>query len=124
MAAKFSGPGFVRRGATTLLKATSIDFSFESGNTDVDTLLEERAGHSAGPKKVTINIDEAIPTAGLEVDWVAVSASADEVDLDFVIAGRTYQCRGDVRDAKIGTGVGKPNTIAFNFHGKLLNPAA
>lgn len=123
MAGPYSGPGFVRVRGVPVLRSNNIKFTLDTGNEDVDELLEGRAGHNNGPRKVTVTVAGGIPQSGMEVRWDQVAAVGDEVAVDFVIAGQVRQCRGDIRNVEIdSTTTG--NTYNWTFHGKWLNPTA
>lgn len=117
----YSGPGFVSSGPVPLLQAESIDFKHNPDNKPVKTLLLGRAGHSPGAAEVTATVSNAVPAGGPEVDWVAVSAAQAEIPLSFTIAGKTYNCIGDVQNAGYATGVDSANKISFEFAGRLVN---
>jgi hypothetical protein len=120
MSGPYSGPGFIRIRGVTVLKVEKIDFSLDTGNTDVDLMLEGRDGHNRGPLKVMADVDGAIPQSGLHIDWYALAAEGQEVPLDFVLAGKERQCVGDVRNVKLNSAVGR-NSWSFQFHGRPLN---
>lgn len=121
MSGPYSGPGFVRFRGVTVLKVAKITFKIESGNTDVDLMLEGRDGHNRGPVKVMVGLEGAIPQGGMHIDWAAVAASGLEFPLDFVVAGEERQCAGDVRDAEITSGVAG-NGWTMSYHARWLNP--
>lgn len=119
--ARYSAPGFITYRGRPALEATSITFDADTGNKDVITILKGRAGHTAGPLMVTINVDNALPADGPEVDWFALAAAQDEVELGFKIAGNTFRFRGDVRTVKIDTKAeGTPNALSFTYHATYL----
>ncbi len=115
--ALYSGPGFIRYNGRNILQSKKIDFDFDSQNNDVNTSLLGRAGHSVGPKKVTVSIESAVPLAGLEVDWIGICDAQGEITIDFVLARKTYTCTGDLRKAGLGTSVGEANSSSLEFHG-------
>lgn len=117
--AQYSPPGYVLFQGRPVLQASTISMDIQTDNKDVNTLLLDRAGHSAGPIKVVISVNNAIPQAGPEFDWVAVSLAQVEVPLGFVIAGKTYNCEGDIRSVKIDTSTDKANELSFEFHGRI-----
>ena len=97
MAIVYSRPGYISIAGRVLLQVMKIDVKFDSGNKDVDTLLLQRAGHSLGPQKVSVDVSSAVPAAGIE---------------------------GDIRTAGFSTDVGNPNGTDFNVSGKLINTAS
>ena len=70
---RYSGPAFVLYNGRPVLQASSIDFSVETDNKDVNTMLLGRAGHSAGAKSVKLSVSSAVPADGPEVDWVGIA---------------------------------------------------
>lgn len=119
--ATYSAPGFVLYAGIPVLQASQVSFNFTTDNKDVNTLLLGRAGHSAGPRKVQISVTSAVPAAGMEQAWFAIANAQSEVSLAFKMAGKTYNCRGDIREVKADTSVDKANDVSFEFHGILVN---
>jgi hypothetical protein len=117
----YSAPGFVDYAGVPALQPNSVDFSIETDNKDVHTLLLGRAGHSAGSKSVKASVNSAIPQAGMEIDWVGIGNAQAEISLGFHLAGKVYNCRGDVRSVKLGTSVDKANEVSFEFSGRIVN---
>ena len=119
--AVYSGPGFVLWRGRPVLQANTVSMDVQTDNKDVNTLLLGRAGHSAGSKKIQISVGSAIPASGLEFDWVAIANAQLEVALSFRLAGKTYNCTGDIRGVKLDTSTEKANEVSFEFHGKIVN---
>lgn len=124
MAIAYSRPGYISVGGRVLLQAMKIDVKFDSGNKDVDTLLLGRAGHSAGPQKVSVDVSSAVPAAGIEGDIIQRLVQAGTQSFAMTFAGTTYNIEGDIRTAGFMTDVGSPNGTDFNVSGKLLNTAS
>jgi hypothetical protein len=119
--AQYSGPGFVLFRGVPVLQASTVNFQVMTDNKDVNTLLLGRAGHSKGAKKVQIQVENAVPQAGYEIDWPAIAAAQAEVPLTFRIANKTYNCTGDVRDVDIKSSVDASNSLGFTFHGRVVS---
>lgn len=119
--AVYSNPGFIDYSGVPALQPSSVDFNIETDNKDVNTLLLGRAGHSAGAKSVKASVDSAIPQAGMEIDWVGIANAQAEVNLGFHLAGKVYNCKGDVRSVKLSTSVDKANAVSFEFNGRIVN---
>lgn len=115
--ALYSGPGFVLYEGTPVLQSSMVTMDVQTDNKDVNTQLLGRAGMSPGPKKVQVNVNSAIPAAGLEFDWVAIANAQVEINLAFKLAGTTYNMQGDVRNVKLDSSVDKANEVSFEFHG-------
>jgi hypothetical protein len=104
-----------------VLEASHAEIKFETNNKDVDTMRKGRAGHSRGAQKCTITVKNAIPQAGAEIDWAGIARAQLEVELGFRIAGKTYECVGDVRDVTVTSGTEQPNDLSFTYHGKVTS---
>lgn len=118
--ALYSGPGFVSYNGRPVLQSDSVELDAKSGNTRVKTLLLGDAGHSAGAEGVSITVSGGIPATGVEVDWVGLSLSHVEIPLAFHLAGKVYNCVGDVTDAKLTSGVDKANMVSMTFNGRVV----
>lgn len=117
----YSAPGFVLYQGVPVLQASSVNFQVITDNKDVNTLILGRAGHSKGSKKVQIQVENAIPQAGYEINWPGIAAAQQEIPLTFRIANKTYNCVGDVRDVDIKSSVDSPNSLGFTFHGRIVS---
>jgi len=91
---KYSGSGEIYWNGRLLAEAHSLDYTLDSQNKEVNTFGKGLAGFSAGPEKVTINIETAIPKAGYEVDFFDVCHRKQEVRIVVNDAGkrRTFAC--------------------------------
>lgn len=118
--ALYSGPGFITYNGRPVLQSDSVELDVKSGNSRVKTLLLGDAGHSAGAEGVSITVSGGVPAAGVEVDWLGLSLSHVEVPLAFHCAGRVYNCVGDISDAKLSSGVDKPNMVSMTFNGRVV----
>jgi hypothetical protein len=116
----YSGPGAVIYNSRTVLQSQSVGFQVQTDNKDVMTLAGGRVGHSRGAKKVQVSVDNAIPELGFEIDWVGIANAQLEINLSFRIATKTYNCRGDIRDAEWRTDVDATNKLSFTFHGIIV----
>lgn len=117
----YSGPGYVVYRGRPVLQSGSVSFQVATNNKDVDTLLLGRAGHSRGARKIQVQVENAIPLAGYEIDWAALANAQAEVALTFRIAGKSYNCVGDVRDVDIRTNVDNANSMSFTYHGRIVS---
>lgn len=117
----YSGPGYIIYNGRPVLQASTVNFQVMTDNKEVNTLLLGRAGHSKGPKKVQIQVENAVPQGGVEVDWAAIANAQAEIPLTFVLAGKTYNCSGDVRDVDMKTSTESPNSLGFTFHGRIVS---
>jgi hypothetical protein len=117
----YSGPATVLYRSRPVLQATTSRFRIETGNNDVTTMALGRAGHSKGPKKVVMEVENAIPQGGFEIDWIGLANAQEEVPLGFKIAGKTYECVGDIRGADVQSGTDGANRVSWEFHGRIVS---
>lgn len=117
----YSGPGFITYQGRPALQSDTVDMDIKSGNSRVKTLLLGDAGHSAGAEGITVSVSGGIPQAGLEIDWPGLALSHVEIPLGFHLAGKVYNCVGDVTDAKLTSGVDKANAVSMTFTGRVVN---
>ncbi len=118
--ATYSGPGFIIVRGVPVLQSDSVEMDLKSGNSRVKTLLLGDAGHSAGAAGISITVSNGIPQAGLEIDWPALCLAQAEVAIGFRLAGKTYNCVGDVTDCKLSSGVDKANVASMTFNGRVV----
>ena len=90
MAIVYSRPGYISIAGRVLLQVMKIDVKFDSGNKDVDTLLLQRAGHSLGPQKVSVDVSSAVPAAGIEGDIIQRLIGAGTQSFAMTFAGTIY----------------------------------
>lgn len=119
--AAYSGPGTVLYRGRPVLQASSAEFDVQTDNKDVVTLRLGRAGHSPGARKVSLQVSNAIPLAGFEVDWVGLANAQAEVQIGFRVANKTYECTGDIRGAKVTTSTEQANAVSWEFHGIITS---
>lgn len=118
--AQFSKPGLVLYNDRPALYVTSGTFDAESGDTEVKTLALGLAGYSDGAQMCKLDTESAIPQAGAEIDWCAISLAHLDIDIGFRMAGKTYQCRGRVLRASIKTTPDSNNAYSMSFAGYVL----
>lgn len=118
--AVYSLPGFIIYRGRPVLQASSISYKQNGNNKPVMTLLLGMAGHTPGPTTVDLNVSNALPADGPEVDWRALEASKQEITLGFKIAGQTINLVGMLMDVSIDTQTeGTPNKVDFTFSARL-----
>ncbi len=119
----YSGPGSVAYRGRVLRQAKSLRINVESNNKDVNTLADGRAGHTPGPKMVTVDVSSAIPaesSGGLEVDFVAITNAQQEVEFTYVLAGTRYRVKGDLRNTNLQSDAeGGANEVSYQHIGTL-----
>jgi len=118
----YSGPGSIEYRGRVLRQAESISIKPESGNQDVNTLADGHAGHTPGVLKFVASVTSAVPSeasGGLEFDFIAAIASRATIEFTYVIAGKRYRIKGDIRSGDLSSKIGDPNGASWEHHGKL-----
>lgn len=117
----FSGPGYVRIAGIPDLFSENLRAEWDSGNKDVNTLIMGRAGHSRGPKGVQVSGTDAVPAdPNVSFDWVGLCMSGVEVQIEFVVGGRSYPMIGDLRTTGIETSADAPNRASWTYHARMI----
>lgn len=122
--AEFSKPVVVSLNGVQVLYAQESDFDVRSNDSAVHTLLLGLAGHSDGSSEATINVQNAIPQAGVEVDWQSLALDHITVDITYDIAGQPYVVRGRVLNSAKRSQVNQPNGLSMAFHGRVISRPA
>lgn len=118
--AELTKPWVVLYGSRPVLYAQTVSFQASSNDKAVNTIVLGLAGHSDGPEMVKVDVESAVPAAGLEVDWAALSLSHTTIDLAFKGPSRTYQVRGRVLTADLKSSAESPTTMSMSFEGRLI----
>jgi hypothetical protein len=117
----YSGPARLTYNGVDVLQSESVELSVDTGNKDVDTMHLGRAGHSRGSKKIMLSVKNAIPIEGFEIDWISLANEGLEVQLGLRIGlTKSYGFIGDIRTARLGSGVDGTNELSFEYHGKIV----
>lgn len=85
---KYEGPCEVTFDSRTLAEATSCSISVAPNSTPVNTMKKGLAGRSRGPAACTLRVANAIPKAGLEVDFIDKCVDDADVTLVVIIGGK------------------------------------
>lgn len=117
----YSGPAVLTYNGVPVLQAESVELSIDTGNKDVDTMHLGRAGHSRGPTKAQLSVKNAVPMGGFEIDWIKLAELGAEVPLGLEIGlTKSYAFVGDIRSARLGSGVDNANELSFEYHAKIV----
>lgn len=118
----YSGPATLFYLGMPVLEADSIRLQLQTNNKGVFT-RKGYSGHTKGPKVHTLSVNNALPSTGPEVDWMAIAAAQNVVTLGVKFANKTYTLEGQVSDCDYNDGgsQGEAIKLSFNFTGKLVS---
>jgi hypothetical protein len=92
MAIAYQGPATVLLNNNLLVEAMSVSIDISSNKKEVMTMRKGWAGTSVGPGTTKIDIENAVPKAGLEFDIVSSIQGGDYVRVVVVAHGKRYEC--------------------------------
>lgn len=113
----YEGPGKVYIGANLLAEATRVRLQINGNNRRVRTMQKGAAGRSRGAVDSEGTIDNAIPLAGLEEEFIEKVIDNADVRLVVDVAGKLVQVDGWLEDVEITQGVDDTATATANFLG-------
>lgn len=91
---KYVGAASILVKGSLLAEAQRVRVSIRSNANPVRTMKKGLAGRSRGPVTSEITVENAVPRAGMEQDFVTMLLVDQDVDLQFVFDGRTYTYEG------------------------------
>jgi hypothetical protein len=121
MGTQIYGQFVIEYDGETMAETTSIEVMLDGDDQDVFTLLKGFAGQSSSPKKVVINLTDAIP----DIDYWHTKVWNDCLT-GRAVAARVWRVgdasslssKGFIRKPKLNSGVGKPSENSYEFHGE------
>jgi hypothetical protein len=117
----YAGPATLFYLGRVELQASNVTYDIETGNKEVKTMPLGYAGHARGAKMVNLSVDFAIPSTGLQIDWVAIANAQGEIDLTLRYGNKQDTLRGNVPSANITSDAEGITKGSFKFMGKLLS---
>lgn len=91
---RYEGPGAVYFGSNPLAESTSVSWDVNSNNNPVFTTKKGFAGFSAGATQTQVTVENAVPLAGLEHDYVERCVVKAFVTIVVAFAGKRYAVDG------------------------------
>lgn len=110
---QYEGPGEIQLDNRTLAESTSISVSGTGNNNPVRTMKKGLAGRSRGPVEFNITIENAIPKAGLEQEFIRKVVENADVVISHIVADKTYLYDGWVDTVDVSQSTDSPATISF-----------
>ena len=94
MLGQYEGPGKVFFDSNLLAEATRVRYSINGNNRKQFTMKRGLAGRSRGPVESELTVDNAIPIAGLEADFIEKCIENADVVIIVDVAGKRLQFDG------------------------------
>lgn len=110
----YEGPGEVQFNQNTMAEATSISVSHNSNSTPVTTMRKGLAGRSRGAYTVSIQVENAVPKAGLEAEFIEQCVENATVAISHLFGGRTYVYEGWIESVDTSNGTDQAASASFS----------
>lgn len=102
-------------------EATSFEFTLQSGDNAVMTLLDGFAGFSDGAEQISGTINGVVPKSGYTQDYYDAVRQKKEFRLAFTHGGRRRQAEGRLTEFGGEHSVSATATNKMSFMGKPMN---
>ena len=109
----YEGPGEVQMDSRTLAESSSINTQIRSNSTPVNTMKKGLAGRSKGPVAVTIQVENAVPKAGLEQEFIEKCVKNATVKITHKFGARTYVYSGWIDEVTATNAVDAAAGLSF-----------
>lgn len=100
---------------TLLAEQNSVEATHQGGFQDVITTEKGLGGFSPGAGMMTLKVDNAIPRAGVEFDYLKAVYEGTVLDVVIFRAGKKLKTKGIIKDMNEGGGADKPSILSFNM---------
>lgn len=126
--ARYISKGFIEADGVTIIESSGIEMNLDNNSDDVNTIIEDHAGHTTGSGKYTVKVQNPIPAEGFEVDWFELAEAGETGQLRFVLinpvtGGIAFSrlIEGDWRNPSVSLAGGKGAQGSVEFHGKRVS---
>lgn len=103
------------------LEAQTVKITRDSKAQDIETLSRGWAGMSPGAKMLTIAVENAVPSASIEVDSGPFLSTLKVVELTIFAAGKTLTTKGFIHSDSFSGAVNAPSGLSFEFKGEYAD---
>lgn len=110
---KYEGPGEIQYNNRTLAEAMSVSITHNPNNNRVYTMKKGLAGRSRGAYEAEISVENAVPKAGLEQDFIAHCIEDADVTISVLYAGKTYIYEGFIDSVDQSQATDAAATLSF-----------
>jgi hypothetical protein len=109
--------GYVFLDGALLVEELSCDLDYDANNSVQVTQAKGFAGISPGAGRFTARVTNAIPRAGLEVDFYTLAKDRTPVEFIVAAAGKKRISKGFIMRVSEKFGADTSSTIDFEFEG-------
>jgi hypothetical protein len=110
---KYQGPGEIQVDGKTLAEATSVTVTVTPSSTPVNTMKKGFGGRSKGPVVCTIEVENAIPIAGLEVDFIQKCIDDEDITVTMIIGNKRRAFDGYISGTRANYATGSAAGASF-----------
>lgn len=116
---RYEGPGEVQFDNSTLAEATSITTTNTANSQPVTTMKGGLVGRSRGAPTAEIQVDNAVPKAGMEAEFIEKCVEDADVTITHLLGARRYIYDGWITEVTVTQGTDTPTSASFSVMGKL-----
>lgn len=116
---RYEGPGEVQFDNSTLAEATSLSVTNAANSNAVTTMKKGLAGRSRGAPTTSIQVENAVPKAGMEAEFVEKCVQDADVTITHLFGKRRYIYEGWIEEVATTQGTDAATSLSFTFMGKL-----
>ncbi|MEQ8721040.1 MAG: hypothetical protein RID81_07170 [Sandaracinaceae bacterium] len=110
----YEGPGEVYFDGRLMGEANRVRFRLQSNNNPVHNFRKGLAGRSKGPRQSELTVEQAIPKAGMQADFVGKCKDDENVRIVVVVGRKRYTFDGWIDDCEVSQGVQEDAGFSFN----------
>jgi hypothetical protein len=110
--------GFCFLDGALLAEEVTIDLGYNPNNNIVVTQAKGFAGVSPGAGRFTAKVSNAIPRAGLEVDFYTIAKERRAIELIIHRAAKKLTSKGFIMNLSEKLGVDQVASLEFDFEGE------
>jgi hypothetical protein len=110
---QYEGVAEIQIDNQTLAEAVSVNVNHNANNNPVVTMKKGLAGRSRGAYQVEVQVENAVPRAGLEAEWVEKCRENEDVVITHILAGKTYTYEGWIDTVSTQQGTDTPASLSF-----------
>ena len=98
-------------------EAQSEKTKYANGAHIVQTQAKKFAGASPGAPSFAVSVENAMPRAGIEIDYYQLAKDLTEVELILHRSGKRMTSKGFIMDVDEDHGVGAQAKLSYTFQG-------
>lgn len=103
-----------------LVESTSVSVDVDPALNEIHTMQRGFSGVSPGSEKVRIDVNEALPRAGVDYDALSQLQGVEVVDFVLFVGAKKFKTKGFISNLKMNLGVDRAAEYSFSFIGSPL----